>query len=89
MELKTLQQEKANIEHQAKECARKLNRSYELLSSLKTEHLRWKLMIAELKVKEKNTIGDSLLAAGFVAYFGKYHLSPKLEESVIDTSVND
>lgn len=70
-ELKKIQQEKFNIENQTKECSRKLNRSYELLSSLDNERHRWKSMIEELKNREMNTIGDSLLAAGFVTYFGR------------------
>ncbi|XP_054720078.1 dynein axonemal heavy chain 2-like [Uloborus diversus] len=59
--------------------ALKLERAQKIMSSLKSEQLKWQEKISVLEAKHQFIFGDSFLAAGFLTYLGP--LGPVLRQS--------
>ncbi|KAG0688549.1 hypothetical protein C6P40_000845 [Pichia californica] len=70
---------KENIKLEMETVKEKLDRSIKLLSSLKNERQRWEANILEYQEQNNYMIGDSIIAASFIAYCGNYVPSIRLE----------
>ncbi|KAH0794861.1 dynein heavy chain 1, axonemal [Histomonas meleagridis] len=63
---------KKNYQDQQEECKSKLIRAESLLNNLSGEKGRWEDTLKDVLIKEKNLIGDILIASASVAYLGPF-----------------
>lgn len=66
---------KKELVTKVQECERKLERAQRLMNGLSDEKLRWKESAEDYDRKLKHLIGDSLLAAGVIAFLGAFTAS--------------
>ena len=78
--------EKKSLEDKKKECELKLDRAQKLVVGLKDEKERWGIEVEELKKTGDLLAGNSVIAAGMVAYSGPFtsEYRQELESSWID-----
>uniref|UniRef100_A0A8C5T8B7 Dynein axonemal heavy chain 1 n=1 Tax=Malurus cyaneus samueli TaxID=2593467 RepID=A0A8C5T8B7_9PASS len=63
---------KEELEMKCEQCLQRLARADVLINSLADEKVRWQDTVESLDDKIKNSSGDVLVAAGFVAYLGPF-----------------
>uniref|UniRef100_A0A061R4I5 Dynein heavy chain 9 n=2 Tax=Tetraselmis sp. GSL018 TaxID=582737 RepID=A0A061R4I5_9CHLO len=71
-ELLAAQEKKRNLEDEVKLCTEKLTRAQALISGLGGERARWTEAAQELAKLKVQVVGDTLIAAGMVSYFGPF-----------------
>ena len=71
-ELKAAQDKKQHLEAEVQLCSEKLSRAQALISGLGGEKTRWTDAAKTLKELNVQLVGDTLLAAGMVSYFGPF-----------------
>ncbi|XP_011707083.1 PREDICTED: dynein heavy chain 1, axonemal-like, partial [Wasmannia auropunctata] len=59
---------KAELERQKQLCEERMARAIRLIVGLSDEQKRWTIMVDDIKMSLKNTVGDILLSSGAIAY---------------------
>ena len=65
-------QEKQRLVQEIKKCELQVTRAAKLIEKLKGEKERWTLSVQRMQNDLKNLIGDIIIAAGMITYFGNF-----------------
>lgn len=66
---------KNELAQKVRECEVKMDRAARLIGGLGGEKVRWKATVAQLEIADACVVGDSVLAAGAIAYVGSFTAS--------------
>ncbi|EFN73504.1 Dynein heavy chain 1, axonemal [Camponotus floridanus] len=67
-QLREKEEKKVDLERQKQLCEERIARAMRLIVGLSDEQKRWIIMVDDIKVSLKNTVGDILLSSGAIAY---------------------